>query len=419
MLYTINDLKRVFEQNVCIVYGAGKVGKTIIKFAARHRYRINKILVSSMQKNPTDVLGVSVVEAKEYSPKFPESVLIVGVMERLHLEIKKGLNEDAFKEIYFVSDELYREITYTLGDYEIELSEKQEVLSTRIQNCIEREIREKLEKTSKEMLKFVPRPCLEYMIVNILDHCNLKCKGCDHFACVADPYFVSLESIRQDVEKMAEIFHHDYINQIAIMGGEPLLHPELLEIIKIVRKSFPYTMIRLTTNGLLLLKQEEEFWKVCRENDVIIVTTKYPISLDFEAIKKKARRECVNFKYFEGTGDEVLKMSFKKIITLEGDADPVESFSKCNVSNYGNFLMEGKFYGCPFSSQSFRIFNKVFNQKLRLTEKDYLDIYKVKDMEEILEFCSKAKPYCRYCEGKITGLKWERTKKKMDEWVNL
>lgn len=274
-----------------------------------------------------------------------------------------------------------------------------------------------INKMRDQLLRFVPRPYLEYLVVNILDHCNLRCKGCDHFACVADPYIVPYQTLYKDIQRMAEIMHGDNIMKIAVMGGEPLLHPELLEILKVVREKFPYAVIRLTTNGILLLQQKEEFWEVCREYNITIVNTKYPIKIDYEKIKEKARNESVNFQFFEGTGDDTVKTSSKKLITLNGTNDPVKSFAKCYISNYGNFLMEGKFYGCPFSCQSYRIFNKKFSQNLRMTERDYLDIYKVQDMQEIFEFAAKPRPYCRYCSDLERWHEWERSKQDISEWI--
>lgn len=274
-----------------------------------------------------------------------------------------------------------------------------------------------INKMRDQLLRFVPRPYLEYLVINILDHCNLKCKGCDHFACVADPYLVSYQTLHNDLERMAEIMHGDNIMKIAVMGGEPLLHPDLLEILKDVRGKFPNAIIRLTTNGLLLLQQKDDFWTVCRNYDVTIVNTKYPIKIDYEKMKEKAASENVKFQFFEGTGDDTVKTSSKKIITLDGTNDPVKSFAKCYISNYGNFLMEGKFYGCPFSCQSYRIFNKKFKQNLRMTERDYLDIYKIQDMQEIFEFAAKPRPYCRYCSDLDRWHEWERSRQDISEWV--
>ena len=80
--------------------------------------------------------------------------------------------------------------------------------------------------------------------------------------------------------------------------------------------------------------------------------------------------------------------------------------------------MEGKFYGCPFSCQSYRIFNKKFDQNLRMTENDFLDIYKVKDMKEFFEFAARPKYYCRYCTGLSPLFDWTRSKKEISEWID-
>ena len=265
--------------------------------------------------------------------------------------------------------------------------------------------------------KLEVKPYLEYLILNILDHCNLRCKGCDHFACIAEPYFVSYEKIYEDLNRLNELFQGNNIMQIAVMGGEPLLHPDLLKILQMVRGFFPKTVIRLTTNGLLLLKQTDVFWRVCRENEVTIVSTKYPISLDYTTIQKKAKMEDVQFRFFEGTGDGVIKKSFKKIINVKGDNDSEEAFKNCHISNYGNFLMEGKLYGCPFSCQSYRIFNKKYDTDLQLEEEDYLDIYKIQNKQEIFDFVAKPRPYCRYCDGLSAEFNWSKSEYKIEEWI--
>lgn len=401
----IEQLEMILNEESCLLYGAGKVSRIIIKYASKHGYTIERILVSDMVGNPSEIMGISVCTMEDYQEDIGKKCLIVSVMETLHEFIRKEISDFNFKNKYFVSDMLIEQIKYKIGDYEVEQLYKL------------RNVEKTILAQKESLLRFVPRPCLEYIVLNIVDHCNLRCKGCDHFACIADPYYVNYETIHQDLERLSELFHQDYIMKIAVMGGEPLLHPDLLEILKDVRKHFPYTIIRLTTNGILLLKQKDEFWRVCRENDITIVNTKYPINLDFKAMEKKAESEKVKFQYFEETGEHLVKKSFKKIINLKGDSNPVESFANCHISNYGNFLMEGKIYSCPFSCQSFRIFNKKFNQNLRMTEKDYIDIYKVKDMQEILDFASKPKFYCRYCSGLSPLFEWTRSKQEISEWI--
>lgn len=360
--------------NSVVVYGVGYFGKILIEELWKQGIQV----VCGIDKK---VLYYKNLSIKNLNDKIPScDAIIVSPMN--YAKIVNELKKRTDIPIYVFAD-ILNEIDYRI-------------------NCNE---------------KMRQKNYLEYLVLNILDHCNLRCKGCDHFACLADPYFVSFDFIRKDLKRMQELFAGENIMQIAVMGGEPLLHPDLLLILKEVRTCFPHAVIRLTTNGLLLLKQVDDFWKVCREERITIVNTKYPINLDYSKIQEKAKKEGVEFRYFEGTGEGIVKKSLKKIINLSGDSDINDSFLNCPISNYGNFLMEGKLYGCPFSCQSYRIFNKKFGTDLKLTNKDYLNIYEVKSSKEIFEFVSKPRPYCGYCEGIIKGLDWSRSKKEISEWT--
>lgn len=403
----LQELEQLVKEQNCLLYCAGKVAKCVVKYLSRKGLLVDGILVTDKAGNPNEILGVPVFEVKQYSRvhDIKKKTVIICAMENIHEDIGHILSNYEFEKILYVSNNLCHSVEYAMGDYEMEILQQITSINGRIGRF------------RNQMLKFIPRPCLEYLVINILDHCNLRCKGCDHFACIADPYFVPVDTIKRDVERMSEILHGDNVIKIAVMGGEPLLHPDLLEILRIIRTNFPYAVIRLTTNGLLLLQQKDSFWKVCREQGVTIVNTKYPLNLDYDKMKEVAGREKVRFQYFEDTGDKIVKKSFKKVINLNGDNDPVKSFAECHISNYGNFLMEGKFYGCPFSCQSSRIFNQKFNQNLRIMENDYLDIYEVKNMQELFDFAARPKSYCRYCSGLIRGFEWTRSKQEMCEWV--
>lgn len=405
LLNEINQLDKIVIENECILYGAGRVSRSIIKHLAKDKIKVEQILVSTMENNPDEIMGVPVCDIAEYDEKTDSKCLIICSKENLHQELCEEISQYDFSDVFFISDKLFKILTFDIGDYEIE--DYYQLRSNE----------KKIDQSVESLLRLVPRPCLEYMILNILDHCNLRCKGCDHFACIADEYIVPYETLHRDLDRLSDIFQGDYIQELAVMGGEPLLHPELLKILEDVRAHFPYTIIRLTTNGLLLLKQSDEFWRVCRENDVTIVNTKYPINLDFEKMKHKAKEEHVKFKYFGYTGDHLVKKSFKKYVNLKGNGNPVVNFVKCPISNLGNFLMEGKLYGCPFSCQSYRIFNKKFDQNLRMVKGDYLDIYKVKNMQEIFDFAAKPKYYCRYCNGVSSLFDWSRSTGDISEWV--
>jgi len=81
--------------------------------------------------------------------------------------------------------------------------------------------------------------------------CNLRCYNCDRSCRQApSPENMSLQQIHTFVDESSQL-NHDWIN-IAILGGEPTLHPrffKILDIMNIYKKKHPGTRIELVTNG--------------------------------------------------------------------------------------------------------------------------------------------------------------------------
>jgi len=80
--------------------------------------------------------------------------------------------------------------------------------------------------------------------------CNLACKYCNEFDDFSKP--VQLETMFQRVDKLAELG----TSVITISGGEPLLHPELDDIIRRIRRHG--IIAGLITNGYLLTGERIE-----------------------------------------------------------------------------------------------------------------------------------------------------------------
>jgi hypothetical protein len=257
---------------------------------------------------------------------------------------------------------------------------------------------------------------MSYFVLNILDHCNLGCKGCDHFAAIAEERFVSLDDIKKDLAQMSKILNGNVL-RIGVMGGEPLLHPQLNEILISTRLSFPKALIQLVTNGVLLPRQDEEFWRMCGEQNIVIVNTKYPVNLDYEAIKQTADMHGVKFEHYGDTG-KVTKTSYKIPLDIEGRQDPRKSFIECFHANSLPLLMEGKLYSCTVAP-NVRHFNKRFGTRMELEDGDFLDIHSVKKAPELFQFLSSPKPFCRYCDvsNRLYGHEWERSRQEINEWV--
>lgn len=257
---------------------------------------------------------------------------------------------------------------------------------------------------------------LAYFAVHIVEHCNLKCKFCDHFAPLAEEEFADIKVFEKDFARLSELLNAK-VDRIGLMGGEALLHPQVNDFLYVARKYFPRTKLQLVTNGILLLKQTEDFWKACRNNDIIIVHTKYPIMLDFDKIGEVAKKHDVKFEHYGNSG-AVLKTQYHIPLDLEGRQDARTNFMKCFHANYCCFLAKGRLFTCTVAP-NIRHFNKFFNKNIPLTNADYLDIYEARNEEQIMHFLSRPIPFCKYCyvEKRTFEHEWQKSRKDIEEWT--
>lgn len=274
--------------------------------------------------------------------------------------------------------------------------------------------------TSSMVDKFahcLPRTETDFILeVCLVEHCNLNCAGCDHFSPLAEPEFADYESTERDFARLSFLFH-GHARQIRLMGGEPLLHPDLVKFLKMARKYFPDAAILIVTNGLLLLNQSEEFWLACKENNIIIRPTKYPISLDFKAMEKCAADHGVEYSYYTNTGKVLKKMDFCKL-DVKGQQDSRRNFMFCGRANTCVNLHHGRLYTCPIVPMA-RHFNKAFGENMEDVPENSIDIYQANSSREILEFLSKPILFCRYCNIEMTRWKrpWRQSERTIEEWT--
>jgi sulfatase maturation enzyme AslB (radical SAM superfamily) len=253
---------------------------------------------------------------------------------------------------------------------------------------------------------------LNYVDINVVDHCNLKCKYCANFCPLTDEKYMDVERFDKDCERLSNL-SGGKIKTIRLLGGEPLLHPRLIKIMSITRKHFPSSGIDLVTNGILLLRLTSAFWEQCKVCGVRVAISHYPIKLNYAKIKSIAKEYGVITEY----GKKPRGM-YKWLLDIGGGQDIKNSYAYCIRANQCTVLQEGKIYACSLPTW-INYFNEYFGKSLKVSEADYVDIYKINKFEEILEFLRKPIPFCRYCNTKKMTYSndWEISKKEITEWT--
>jgi organic radical activating enzyme len=268
---------------------------------------------------------------------------------------------------------------------------------------------------SKLNKKYIRKTTLDSIDIHMAEHCNLGCYSCNHFSPLADEEYADLETTTKDLKRLSELTDGN-IRTIYLVGGEPLLHLDIISFMKVSRELFPKSKVQIITNGLLLLKQSANFWDACNKYNIIMTPTKYP-GINWEKIEQRAKENNYKFSYFDFSGN-TQKVSRKFVLDLTGAQDMKKSYANCCIANCSIGLFNGRLATCSFVF-TMRHFNKYFNQNVLVTDKDSIDIYKAKNIQEILDFLASPIPLCRYCKSigdKIAG-QWMQTKKDISEWT--
>lgn len=121
------------------------------------------------------------------------------------------------------------------------------------------------------------------------------------------------------------------------MGGEPLLHPQIVKIFDITRRILPQTFICLHTNGILLTKMPDEFWEACRKNKIAFKITKYPVMKNFSEVVDLCLRNEIRIETLIN-GNEFLHW-----MDRSGNGQIEENFHACKSK-----------FGCCYISQELK-----------------------------------------------------------------
>ena len=234
---------------------------------------------------------------------------------------------------------------------------------------------------------------------NVVRHCNNRCVACSH-ASPFQPlgYEMSAATLERDLKAMARVVHAD---KFKLLGGEPLLHSDLLGLLKVAKASGVADVVNVTTNGKLLSRQPDAFWKAI-DNLYLSV---YP-NLDPE-VEPMARRKCAEHGV---TIDVMVTNSFFLQFKRVPD-DGRNSFACCNWRHHCWMVHEGKLYLCPQAA--------FFTDRFMGLPQDFdgLSLDGITD-ESLAAYVGRTEPFaaCRVCRSTSHQTPWAQAASEA-EWI--
>lgn len=152
---------------------------------------------------------------------------------------------------------------------------------------------------------------------------------------MADP-----EQVRKDLGHLATLLTADVWGAL---GGEPTLHPKLVEILGIVRASGIAPRLEVWTNGIALPKMKDDFW----QSFDVLVHSIYPGKQTEEELAWIQRR-CQEVGVEYSPRDERNNHNFKTLLEpwRTNEADTKAKFAGCFFRHFSRNASYGYLFTC-------------------------------------------------------------------------
>lgn len=253
----------------------------------------------------------------------------------------------------------------------------------------------------------IPIPHLE---IHITHKCNLTCEGCLHFTNHRHSGMLSLDELRRS---MALWNKRLLPKRFAILGGEPCLHRELVDIVRMTGEMWPHpgTEKEVVTNGLLLHLHPGLPRALVETDTSLTISMHSDGSISPKYQEKFSRgldlaRKWESEHGIELTVDDSLhgwSMGYRgfgsEIMPFE-DADPRKSWDNCVTGQECFQLFEDQLWKCAPAA-----YLQLQDRKFSLSDKwkpylKYRPLSPECSDREIAEFFKrKSEPVCGMCPG--------------------
>lgn len=185
---------------------------------------------------------------------------------------------------------------------------------------------------------------LAHLETNVTIACENRCISCNHFVSIQAHRFKS--SMVDPADLAVDLFHFGRVAHVdawAAIGGEPTLHPRLVEILRVARASGIADKIEVWTHGMNLKEMSDEFWQ---SFDVLVVSV-YPGKLsddDLIWIGAQCTEEGVELQI----KDERRVPNFERLLesSQTDSATTQRKYEACFFKNYSRVLDGGYFFRC-------------------------------------------------------------------------
>jgi len=174
---------------------------------------------------------------------------------------------------------------------------------------------------------------------HVVDHCNLTCADCCSLSPALAARFDDPAELARDLALAAAVLAPRVFK---LVGGEPLLHPELAALARAARASGIAPTLSITTNGLLLARAPDAVWEAV---DAITISVYPRVGVrddDRGRITARAAEHHVTLNWKQQ--DHFVAMD--RATPCDDPAENTAVFDRCWIRERCHLLRRGAFYTC-------------------------------------------------------------------------
>lgn len=191
-----------------------------------------------------------------------------------------------------------------------------------------------------------------------------------------------------------------------LLGGEPFLHPQLIEICQIAREIFPDIFLNILTNGIILSDNyPEEKLEELKKLDVLTSISQYPVQ-KYKQFPQGRYYSYLNNRFF----------FCQTRVNLQGTEDPTTRPFSCPNRIPCFTLKDYKIFFCQFGAH-INNFCKYFHKQIPLIEnKDFIKLTEETTLDDLQHLKDTVHNICRY-HAKEDMINWNPSSKTFDEYT--
>ena len=211
------------------------------------------------------------------------------------------------------------------------------------------------------------------MDIIVTEKCSLKCKDCSNLMQYYDkPINIEGSELLTDYEDLNAV--SDEVNEIRIIGGEPLMNKDFDEITAKAASYEKFNKVVVYTNGTICPK-DEKLEKIKNDKTFVFITTYGALSKNAEKLANSLEKLRINYNIQPAYGwtDSGKVKNYNRPEKINKNL-----FKLCCAKHFTT-LTDGKIFRCPFSANLERL------KALPKSEDDFFDIRNARNSSSLKE----------------------------------